>query len=241
LLESELFGHEKGAFTGATQNRRGRFELANGGTLFLDEIAEMGFNLQAKFLRVLQEQQFERLGGDRSIMVDVRVIAATNKDLTRAITEKSFREDLFYRLSVFPIHIPPLRERREDIFPLAGHFVEKFSARMGRPAHSFSPESRELLHRHGWPGNVRELSNAMERALIVAGSQMIQPEDLPMPLDVERASSPHPGSLADIERAAILVALSRNTGDRRATAEELGISLRTLQYRLKEYGMAGRD
>ena len=241
LLESELFGHEKGAFTGATQGRRGRFELANEGTLFLDEIAEMGANLQPKLLRALQEQQFERIGGDKSILVDVRVIAAANKDLTQAIADKSFREDLFYRLNVFPIHIPPLRERREDIFPLAEHFVAKISTRMGRPAPSFSPEARELLHRHAWPGNVRELSNAIERALIVAGAQMIQPEDLPMQPDVERAASPRPGSLADIEREAILEALTRNTGDRRATAEELGISLRTLQYRLKEYGMAGRE
>jgi DNA-binding NtrC family response regulator len=223
------------------QNRLGRFELANGGTLFLDEVAEMGFNLQAKFLRVLQEQQFERVGGDRSIIVDVRVIAATNKDLTRAIAQKSFREDLFYRLNVFPIHIPPLRERREDVFPLAKHFVEKFSARMGRTTPSFSPEARDLLHRHGWPGNVRELSNAIERALIVADAQIVQPEDLPMKSDFERGSSPHPGSLADIERDAILETLTRNAGDRRATAEDLGISLRTLQYRLKEYGMAGRD
>jgi DNA-binding NtrC family response regulator len=241
LLESELFGHEKGAFTGATQGRRGRFELANGGTLFLDEVAEMGPNLQAKFLRVLQEQQFERIGGDRSIMVDVRVVAATNRDLTQAIADRSFREDLFYRLNVFPIHIPPLRERRDDILPLAKHFVERLSARMGRPAPSFSQEATGLLHRHGWPGNVRELSNAIERALIVAGVQTIEPEDLPMQLNVEPTAPPRQGSLADIERAAIIEALARNAGDRRLTADELGISLRTLQYRLKEYGVAGRD
>ena len=145
LLESELFGHERGAFTGATQSRRGRFELAHGGTLFLDEVAEMGVNLQAKLLRVLQEQQFERIGGTRTILVDVRVIAATNKDLRLAIEEKSLREDLYYRLNVFPIHIPPLRDRREDILSLAEYFARKISARMGRTFTSISPEAKELL------------------------------------------------------------------------------------------------
>jgi DNA-binding NtrC family response regulator len=179
LLESELFGHEKGSFTGATQTRRGRFELANGGTLFLDEVAEMGVSLQAKFLRVLQEQQFERIGSDRTIAVDVRVIAATNKELTQAIASKSFREDLYYRLSVFPIHIPQ--------------------------------------------------------------SGVIEKEDLPLKNETAASMLARPGLLAQVERTTILDALSRNNGDRRATSEELGISLRTLQYRLKEYGITGRD
>jgi len=239
LLESELFGHEKGAFTGATQTRRGRFELASGGTLFLDEIADMGVDLQAKLLRVLQEQQFERVGGDRSIAVDVRVLAATNRSLREAIAGKSFREDLYYRLNVFPIPIPPLRERREDILPLADFFARSLSARMGKPAPGFTAGARELLLRHDWPGNVRELSNAVERALILAPTGAIDADGLPM--KAAAAAGPgRTGLLARAERETILAALGRHGGDRRATAEELGISLRTLQYRLKEYGVAGR-
>jgi DNA-binding NtrC family response regulator len=241
LLESELFGHEKGAFTGATQNRRGRFELADGGTLFLDEIAEMGFGLQAKLLRILQEQQFERIGSDRTITVDVRVIAATNKDLAECIADKTFREDLYYRLNVFPIHIPPLRERRDDILPLAQSFSKKISHRMGRPAASISTEAGELLRSYDWPGNARELANAVERALIVSRSGLIEIEDLPMKPETGNARLIRPGLLAQVERTAILESLTRNKGDRRATSEELGISLRTLQYRLKDYGIAGRD
>ncbi|MBN1567836.1 MAG: sigma-54-dependent Fis family transcriptional regulator [Acidobacteria bacterium] len=241
LLESELFGHEKGAFTGATQTRRGRFELANEGTLFLDEVAEIDMNLQAKFLRVLQEQQFERIGSDRTISVDVRLIAATNKNLTDAIAAKTFREDLYYRLSVFPIHIPPLRERREDILPLATFFAKNLSARMNRPAPSISPEARELLQSHDWPGNARELANAIERALIISRSGIIEKEDLPMKNESTGLLPVRGGLLAQIEKTAILDALSRHGGDRRAASEELGISLRTLQYRLKEYGVTGRD
>ncbi len=242
LLESELFGHEKGAFTGAIQSRRGRFEMAHGGTLFLDEIAEMSVNLQAKLLRVLQEQQFERVGGTRAILVDVRVIAATNKDLKHAIEEKTFREDLYYRLNVFPIHLPALRERREDILPLAEHFARKIAARMGRSFSSFSPEARTVLQRHHWPGNVRELQNAVERALIVTEDDILEPADLPLqPFSSPTPQMHPPPTLAEIERTAILEALTRNNGERRATAHELGISLRTLQYRLKEYGIAGRE
>ena len=241
LLESEIFGHEKGSFTGATHTRRGRFELADGGTLFLDEIAEMGSSLQAKFLRVLQEQQFERIGSDRTIAVDVRVIAATNKDLTQAIASQSFREDLYYRLSVFPIHIPPLRERREDILPLAGLFARNLAVRMGRQIPSLSRDAGEVLQSYGWPGNVRELANAIERALIVSQSESIEKEDLPMKPDGSVSASFRPGLLAQVERKTILESLSRNGGDRRATSDELGISLRTLQYRLKEFGITGRD
>ena len=239
LLESELFGHEKGAFTGAVQNRRGRFELANGGTLFLDEIGEMSINLQAKLLRVLQEQQFERVGGTRAIVVDVRVIAATNKDIARAMSENAFREDLYYRLSVFPIHIPPLRERRDDIIPLAAHFARKTAARMGRPFRGFAGEAENILQRYDWPGNVRELTNAVERALIIARGETITPEDLPLQPRPDQAVAAPPLMLAEIEKATILSALERNRGDRRETARQLGISLRTLQYRLKEYGLIG--
>jgi transcriptional regulator with PAS, ATPase and Fis domain len=241
LLESELFGHEKGSFTGSTQNRRGRFELADGGTLFLDEIAEMGVGLQAKLLRVLQEQQFERIGSDRTMTVDVRVIAATNKDLAHCMADKSFREDLYYRLNVFPIHIPPLRERREDILLLAESFAKKISSRMGKAAPSISLEAKELLRSYDWPGNARELANAVERALIVSRSESIEIDDLPMKHDSGAAKLAHPGLLAQIERTAILDSLARNRGDRKAASEELGISLRTLQYRLKEYGIIGRD
>ncbi len=241
LLESELFGHEKGSFTGATQTRRGRFELANGGTLFLDEIAEMGVNLQAKLLRILQEQKFERIGRDRTLAVDVRVIAATNKNLSAVLEHKSFREDLFYRLSAFPIHIPPLRERWEDILPLAEHFACCLARRMGKLAYSLSAEAQDMLRSHDWPGNARELGNAIERALIVSKTGVIDKEDLPTSNDAVSSVPAHPGKLAKTEKQAILEALSRNKGDRRATSEELGISLRALQYRLKEYGVAGRE
>ncbi len=241
LLESELFGHEKGSFTGATQNRRGRFELADGGTLFLDEIAEMGAGLQAKLLRVLQEQQFERIGGERTITVDVRVIAATNKDLHQSIANKSFREDLFYRLNVFPIPLPPLRERRDDILPLAESFLMRISARMGKLKPAISQEALELLLSHDWPGNARELANAIERAMIVSQPGVIEIDDLPLRREAGSSKPGKAGLLAQVERTAILESLARNNGDRKAAAEELGISLRTLQYRLKDYGSAGRD
>ena len=241
LLESELFGHEKGSFTGAAQNRRGRFELADGGTLFLDEIAEMGAGLQAKLLRVLQEQQFERIGGERTISVDVRVIAATNKDLQLSIANKSFREDLFYRLNVFPIPIPALRERRDDILPLAESFLMRISLRMGKLKPSISQEASELLLSYDWPGNARELANAMERAMIVSQPGLIEIEDLPLRREAGSSKPGKAGLLVQVERTAILESLARNNGDRKAAAEELGISLRTLQYRLKDYGIAGRD
>jgi DNA-binding NtrC family response regulator len=241
LLESELFGHEKGAFTGAIQSRRGRFELAHGGTLFLDEVAEMSLSIQPKLLRVLQEQQFERLGGTRTIAVDVRVVAATNKDLAGAMEEKSFREDLYYRLNVFPIHIPPLRERQADINPLAEYFARKIASRMGRRFRQISPEAQSLLCAYPWPGNVRELQNAIERALIVARGDTISEEDLPLQGDRRLSLPARPMTLADIEKGAILEALEKNKGERKATADQLGISVRTLQYRLKEYGLTTRE
>jgi DNA-binding NtrC family response regulator len=241
LLESELFGHEKGSFTGAVQIRRGRFELADGGTFFLDEIAEMGADLQAKLLRVLQNQQFERIGSDRTMSVDVRVIAATNKDLAQSIANGSFREDVYYRLNVFPIHIPPLRERRDDILPLAKSFLKSLSIRLGKPVHSISPEAMELLRSYDWPGNARELANAIERALIVSQSATIDIDNLPLKHASGDIKLGRPGLLAQIERTAILESLARNNGDRKAASEELGISLRTLQYRLKEYGIIGRE
>jgi transcriptional regulator with PAS, ATPase and Fis domain len=236
-----LFGHEKGSFTGAVQSRRGRFELAHGGTLFLDEVAEMSPSIQPKLLRVLQEQQFERVGGTRTIAVDVRVVAATNKDLAEAMVGKSFREDLYYRLNVFPIHIPPLRERQEDINPLAESFARKIASRMGRRFRQISPEAQSLLHSYHWPGNVRELQNAIERALIVARGDTILREDLPLQGDRTAPAPARPVTLTAIEKEAILEALEKNKGERKATADQLGISIRTLQYRLKEYGLTSRE
>jgi len=240
LLESELFGHEKGAFTGAVQARQGRFELAHGGTLFLDEIAEMSSDLQAKLLRVLQEKEFERVGGTRTITVDVRVIAATNRGLTSLVERGRFREDLYYRLNVFPIHLPPLRERREDIVPLAEHFLARLVKRMGIGPRRLTAEAKSVLSNYDWPGNVRELQNAIERALIIARSDEISPEDLPVQVP-SPALDAHSETLAEIEKRAILKALESNQGDRRRTAQELNISLRTLQYRLKEYGLTSRE
>jgi len=182
LLESELFGHEKGAFTGATQSRQGRFELADGGTLFLDEIGEMGRNLQSKLLRVLQERSFERVGGTRTLTVDVRVVAATNRDLEAAMEENEFRDDLYYRLNVFPIEIPPLRERPRDILPLARFFLDRVSSRMGKPLKGIAPEAEQLLLSYPWPGNIRELQNIMERAVIVSRGDDITAADLPLKL-----------------------------------------------------------
>jgi transcriptional regulator with PAS, ATPase and Fis domain len=201
----------------------------------------MSFNLQAKLLRVLQERQFERVGGTRSIVVDVRVIAATNKDLAKAMQDRAFREDLFYRLNVFPILLPPLRERRDDVLPLAEFFIRKLSARMGRSPVALSIEAQGRLLRHDWPGNVRELQNAIERALIVTSGGTVEAEALPLNAVPGPASPAGPQTLADIEKTVILESLQRNRGERRRTAEELGISLRTLQYRLKDYGLAGQD
>jgi len=239
LLESELFGHEKGAFTGAVRSRRGRFELANGGTLFLDEISEISVSLQPKLLRILEERQFERVGGTRTITVDVRLIAATNMDLQAAIKQNRFREDLYYRLNIFPIRVPPLRERRDDILPLAHFFVKKISTRMGRGPAQICPEAEQALMSHDWPGNVRELRNAVERALIVSRKETVRPGDLPLASPEPRPSTPRPRTISELEKAAILESLTRNNGDRRKTSEQLGISLRKLHYRLKTYGITG--
>ena len=233
LLESELFGHEKGAFTGAVVQHSGRFERAHGGTLFLDEIGELDPNLQSKMLRVLQEKQFERVGGTRIIQVDVRIIAATHRDLKEAIEHGTFREDLYYRVSVFPIKLPPLRERREDILPLAEALLLKAAQRVSKPRKAISEEAARMLRAYGWPGNVREMENVMERALILSQAEKIVSDDLPFEELTEKSQ---PITLAEIEKKAILSALRENNGHHRNTAEQLGISLRTLQYRLKEYG-----
>lgn len=232
LIESELFGHEKGAFTGAVDRHPGRFERAHGGTLFLDEIGELDANLQAKLLRVLQEKTFERVGGTRQITVDVRVIAATNRDLKRAVAEGKFRQDLYYRISAFPIEIPPLRERPGDILKLARFFLERSARSLGKPAPQLTPQAEQALLGYGWPGNVRELQNVMERVAILR-DRSVDASDLPF--DAQEA--PRPVKFKDIERKAIEDALRANGGNRTKAAAQLGISLRTLQYRLKEYGI----
>jgi two-component system response regulator AtoC len=236
LLESELFGHEKGAFTGAVAQRRGRFELAHGGTLFLDEVGEMSPALQAKVLRVLQERSLERVGGTKTVTVDVRVIGATNRDLQQMVAAKAFRDDLYYRLSVFPIVLPPLRERPGDTLPLAEHILRNVSRRLGKRIVGFSDEAIPLLQEYGWPGNIRELQNVVERAAILCREDHILADHL----NLTTPAAPHPTApktLRDLEREAILAALSAQQGNRRKAADQLGIGLRTLYTRLKEYGI----
>ena len=238
LMESELFGHEKGAFTGATQARPGKFELASGGTLFLDEVGELPPALQAKLLRVLQEKTFERLGGRREIRADVRIIAATNRDLEAEIRANRFREDLYYRLNVFPIRLPPLRERRDGLPILTEYLVRRAAQQIGKAVSPVAPEVHALFAAYDWPGNIRELQNVVERAVILT-SGGITLNDLPENI---RRPVKHPlgatdGRLHDLERQAILETWRQCGGNRRLAAERLGISKRTLQYRLKEYGL----
>jgi DNA-binding NtrC family response regulator len=244
LLENELFGHEKGAFTGASGRKVGKAELAHHGTLFLDEIGDLPLSLQGKILRLVQEKQFERVGGVQTITVDVRVVAATNRDLRQAVASKQFREDLFFRLSVLPIEIPPLRRRRGDILILAEAFLEKFARELGRRGVQLSDEARQALVEHSWPGNVRELQNCLERAVILSDGPSIGPQHLrldqaaegPTLADVVDLS----GTLADITRRvvarveedAVRQALLESGGQRKAAAERLGISLSTLNRRL---------
>ncbi len=239
LLESELFGHEKGAFTGAIAKKKGKFELADGGTIFLDEIGDMPTATQAKILRVLQEREFERVGGVGSISVDVRIIAATNKNLTEMVKTGSFREDLFYRLNVFNIHLPTLSERREDIPSLVDHFL-------GSAEKQISSRAMQLLLGHSWPGNVRELQNVIERAAVMA-DERIEPEDLPPELCGEFGATVNRGEtdegqplderLAGIEKGMILEALSRAGGIQARAAQFLGINSRSLWHRIKKYGI----
>ncbi len=234
LIESELFGHERGAFTGAVGQHAGRFERAQGGTLFLDEIGELDGNLQAKLLRVLQEKTFERVGGTRQITVDVRVIAATNRDLKKLVSEGRFREDLYYRLNRFPLEIPALRERLSDIEPLSKHFLKRAAQTLGKTAPVLTREAVRVLLSYQWPGNVRELENLMERMAILCEERVTE-EDLAILRPEER----RPVRWRDIERQAIQDALRMNRGNRTLAAQQLGISLRTLQYRLKEYQLDG--
>ena len=235
LLESELFGHERGAFTGATASRKGRFELADGGTIFLDEIGEIPPSVQVKLLRVLQEREFERVGGTRSLSVDVRILSATNRDLKAEVASGKFREDFFYRLNVFPIALPPLSERREAILPLAEFFSRKFAESFGKPVPGISDEGRNALLLYRWPGNVRELQNVIERAVILAGGN-IDISHLNLEIEAD-PPSPGEGLLRLQERESIMRILDEEGGNRRRAAERLGISVRTLQYRIKEFGL----
>ncbi|MGY2292542.1 sigma-54-dependent transcriptional regulator [Pseudomonas sp. SDO528_S397] len=252
LLESEMFGHRKGAFTGAVSDRIGRFQQADQGTLFLDEVGDMPLALQAKILRALQERVIEPVGDPRERRVDVRVIAATNKNLLEAVANKEFREDLYYRLNVFPIPLPALRERVEDIAPLARHFAQALSDTAGKRITGFSPEALQAMAAYAWPGNIRELQNCVERATIVAASSVIEDIDLPAYLfaskpedrDVTAAFSENPAvpqdldaALAEVEKAYITAALQESNGVQAAAAQKIGISERSFWYRLKKLGI----
>jgi two-component system response regulator HydG len=242
LLESELFGHERGSFTGADKRRIGRFEQAHGGTLFLDEVGEIPAATQVKLLRVLQERTFERVGGNETISVDVRLIAATNRDLASAVQEGLFREDLYYRLNVVHIDMPPLRVRDTDVLLLANHFLRRFATDNKRPIEGFSDQARAKIVAHRWPGNVRELENAIERAVVLCDGSLIEEEHLPINVaPVAKGTVRIPGAtMAEIERYAILSTLEATNGSTTRAAEMLDISVRTIQYRLHEYGLAAK-
>jgi two-component system, NtrC family, response regulator len=243
LLESELFGHERGSFTGAIGRREGRFELADGGTLFLDEIGEIPLSTQVKLLRALQQREFERVGGTDTLKVDVRVIAATNRDLTMEVKAGRFREELFYRLNVVTITLPPLRKRKGDIPALVSHFIDKYAQSYGKPVRQLGPGTLTALLAHEWPGNVRELENAIERAVVLSREGELTLEDLPSSLRGARPRLPAvsyiaPGTtLREMERDAILRTLALTGGSTVRAAKMLGISARKVQYRLKEYRM----
>ena len=246
LLESELFGHEKGSFTGADRRREGRFAQANGGTLFLDEIGEMPLTLQSKLLRALQQGEVQRVGADAAITVDVRIIAATNRDLREEVAQKRFREDLYFRLNVICIEVPPLRDRAEDIPVLAAHFLERFASRNRKNVRGFSPQALACMLRYAWPGNVRELENAVERAVILCNGDLITERELPLvvtgPAPVDERQPEADASLAGlpldtVERRAIEETL-RQTGDNKSeAARQLGITRATLHNKLRKYGL----
>jgi len=257
LIESEFFGHEKGAFTGALNKREGRFELAHGGTILLDEISEISPTVQAKLLRVLQERELERVGGNRTIKVDVRVLATTNRNLEQSVEKKEFRQDLFFRLNVVPIHVPPLRDRREDVPQLAEEFMRRFSRKHGVHVRGFSDTAMQLLSGHTWPGNVRELQNVVERAVILCGeSGVLEPEHLGLaktpasqapgaaPEAVPAAAgAPTALTLAELEKRHILAVVEQCKGNRTQAAKILDVSIRTLRNKLHEYNgsSAGAD
>lgn len=241
LIEAELFGFEKGAFTGAIRKTAGRFEIAHGGTLLLDEISEISSNLQGKLLRVLQEREFERLGSGETIQVDVRIIATTNKNLAAETKKGNFREDLFYRLNVFPIHLPVLKDRKEDIPALVEHFIKRYSSENNKHISGVSEEVMELLLNYPWPGNVRELENYIERAVVVAKNKILAPAEFPreltLPVEAAQADLQVGQSLANLERNLILKTLASYDNNQTKAADVLGISTRTLRNKLKEYGL----
>jgi len=244
LLESELFGHEKGAFTGAHTRRLGRFEQAHGGTLFLDEIGDMSLLTQAKILRVLQEGEFERVGGEKTVKVDVRIIAATNKDLEEEVKNNNFRLDLFYRLSVVPVNVPPLRERKEDIPLLVEHFIQKYAEKNRQHIRKISPRVMDLFMRYAWPGNIRELENVIQRAVILCKEETLMPEVLPPAFKNLTGDTPQGTvdglvglSIKEVERELILRTLEQTRHNITRTAEILGITRRGLQYKLHELGL----
>jgi two-component system NtrC family response regulator len=243
LLESELFGHEKGSFTGASSRRIGRFEEADGGTLFLDEIGELTPTIQVKLLRFLQEREFQRLGSNVNLQVDVRIISATNRDLEKQVKEGTFREDLFYRLKVVTMSLPPLRERKEDLSLLINHFIDKFAVENGKNIQGLTAQARDVLLKYDYPGNVRELVNIIERAVVIARNQYITTEDLPfksiLPADdsEKKASGALRDSVDDLEKKLIIEAMEKTQDNQTKAAEILGISERMLRYKLKKYGL----
>lgn len=251
LLEATLFGHEKGAFTGAAQAQPGKFEQAQGGTLLLDEISEMPLPLQAKLLRVLQEREVERVGGRKTIQLDIRVLAASNRDMEGMVARGAFREDLYYRLNVFPLSIPPLRERPDDIVPLARHFVGHLAPGLNRHGLELSAGAQQALLRHPWPGNVRELENVIQRAMILAPGEVIEAAHLNLPLPAAPLPQPAgsdgedgmaagaPLDMKTLERAHIMETLAAVNGSRKLAVQRLGISERTLRYKLQQYRLAG--
>jgi DNA-binding NtrC family response regulator len=245
VLESELFGHEKGAFTGAVTRRSGRFEQADGGTLFLDELSEMPLSVQVKLLRFLQEREFERVGGNETVTVNVRVIAASNRDLRTLVDDGKFREDLYFRLKVVVLEVPPIRARPSDIPLLADHFLRLYADENAKQVHGFTPRAREALLAYPWPGNVRELQHAIEQAVVLCGKDLIGTEDLaiaPPDREVEPLSLLVPGvTLAEVERYTIMRTLEAVGGSPTKAAKILGVSKRTIQYRLQEWGLTKRD
>ena len=245
LLESELFGHEKGSFTGAQARKRGRFELADKGTLFLDEIGEINQNVQIKILRVLQERKFERVGGEDTVEIDVRIVAATNKDLKEEILKGNFREDLYYRLNVVNIHVPPLRERRDDIPLLAMSFLREFAQENGKKLDGFDPKARQALYSYPWPGNVRELRNSVESAVVMASSGLVGLDDLPPNVrssgEERDVRVPIGSTLEEAEKILIGETLAAQGGNKSRTAEILGIGRKTLYQKIEEYGIEGAE
>lgn len=242
VLESELFGHEKGAFTGAISQRRGRFELSNGGSLFLDEIGEMNSHVQVKLLRVLETGRFERVGGERTLESDVRIIAATNKDMDKEIEEGRFREDLYYRLNVINLRLPPLRERKEDIGLLIDSFLRKYSAKNKKDIKGFTSQSVKMLNNYNWPGNVRELENTIERAVVMAKKEFIEPNNLPSNINIHSRKTrmetfhiPLGATMKEIEKKIILETLQTTNGSKSKAAKILGISTRKIEYKIKEW------